>query len=420
MNRRLMLLIGLLLSGTILLSAQQDGSSANMANLHKQNRMPPGKFLRATDQKKRVVNQYIVVLTDAAAGPRGKSSRAPLLTDLMVRMHGAHLLHQYSDALNGFAAQMSEEEARRLSEEPEVAYVEEDQQVELSTSWESNPDWGLDRIDQRSLPLNRYYGYNYTGYGVRVYVIDTGIYTGHPEFGGRAINVFDAFGGNGQDCYGHGTHVAGIIGGVTYGVAKQAMLRGVKVFTDCLKPRTSDNTNSSIIAGVNFVTAHHVKPAVANMSLVSAIDYALDTAVTNMAAAGVTVVVAAGNGDANGIPIDACNTSPARAPGTITVGAIDINDIRASFSNYGPCLELFAPGVDIMSASITGSYGILMSGTSMASPHVAGAAALYLQQYPWASRSSVRNALVNTATPGMIWYAGPASPNKLLYSWFTY
>jgi len=215
MNRLTILVIGLLLSGTMLVNAQRTASPATTVNPHKQNRMPPGKFLRATNQKKRIFNQYIVVLTDAAAGPRGKSSRAAALTDLMIRMHQAGLLQRYSYAVSGFAARMTEEEAQRLSEEPEVAFVEEDQQVQLQGTWESPAPWGLDRIDQRSLPLNASYGYNYTGYGVNVYVIDSGIYTGHAEFGGRAINLYDAWGGNGQDCYGHGTHVAGTIGGRT-------------------------------------------------------------------------------------------------------------------------------------------------------------------------------------------------------------
>jgi len=184
MRQRLVLMIGLLLSGTMLLNAQRIPSDSVMGNPHKQSRPPSGKFLRAADQKKRIVNQYIVVFTDDAGGPRGNSSRASLLTGLMIRMHGAALLHEYSNALSGFAARMSEKEAQRLSEEPEVAYVEEDQQVQANGTWEAFAPWGLDRIDQRSLPLNASYGYNYTGYGVRVYVIDTGIYTGHSEFGG--------------------------------------------------------------------------------------------------------------------------------------------------------------------------------------------------------------------------------------------
>jgi len=235
---------------------------------------------------------------------------------------------------------------------------------------------------------------------------------------GRAINVFDGLGGNGQDCNGHGTHVAGTIGGSFFGVAKQALLLGVRVL-DC----SGNGTGSSVLAGVEWVTAHHVKPAVANMSLVvlSSGLGSLDSAVTNMVSAGVTVVVAAGNSNA-----DACGYSPAHAPGTITVGATDANDVRASFnsplspaSNYGPCLDIFAPGKDILSSGLYGTY-VTMSGTSMASPHVAGAAASYLQLYPWATPAQVRNALVSTATSGKVWYAGTGSPNKLLYSWITY
>jgi aqualysin 1 len=272
-----------------------------------------------------------------------------------------------------------------------------------------------------------------------VYVIDSGIYTKGPfltpdgrphyEFGGRAVNVYDALGNNGgEDCYGHGTHVAGTIGSANYGVAKQALLRGVRVF-DC----KGNTAGASVDAGIEWVTRYHLKPAVANMSLglpTSDIRaHSWDSMVTNMVAAGVTVVVAAGNYNQ-----DACYYSPARAPGTITVGATDWNDSRASFasstepaSNYGSCVDIFAPGKGIWSTGIQWNSGtgsmqgtyISMEGTSMATPHVAGAAALYLQHYPWASPSSVRNALVNTATSGKIWYAGPGSPNRLLYS-FTY
>jgi subtilisin family serine protease len=301
--------------------------------------------------------------------------------------------------------------------------------------------WGLDRIDQREPPLNSTYTYTPTGAGVNVYVIDTGIATGHPEFGGRAANVYDAYGGNGNDCHGHGTHVAGTVGGATYGVAKSVSLYGVRVL-DCY----GSGTWSGVIAGVDWVTYYHAKPAVANMSLGGYTDLAVDQAVRNSIAAGVTYTLAAGNEST-----DACTRSPAGVREGITVGATDQYDARAYFSNYGDCLDLFAPGVDIMSAYVdptppppddpcylqsaqrpiypceeypqpigagtTGFGSTTMSGTSMAAPHVAGVAALYLQGDPGASPGRVRDQILYNSTVWAVQNAGPASPPHLLYSW---
>jgi subtilisin family serine protease len=295
-----------------------------------------------------------------------------------------------------------------LSEDFRVAFVEEDAVVTADAT-QSNPPWGLDRIDQRSRPLNAIYTFNWTGAGVFAYVIDTGIRTAHTQFGGRAANVFDAFGGNGQDCNGHGTHVAGTIGGSTFGVAKSVNLRGVRVL-NC----SGSGTNSGVIAGVDFVRLNRQNPAVANMSLGGGASSALDTAVNNLSNSGVPIAVAAGNSNAN-----ACNSSPARAANAITVGSTTTTDARSSFSNFGTCLDLFAPGSGILSAWFTSNTATAtLSGTSMASPHVAGVAALYRQFNPGASAATVRNAIVNGATTNVVTNPGTGSPNRLLYSLF--
>jgi subtilisin family serine protease len=326
----------------------------------------------------------------------------------MAGRHNGNLKRVYQNALNGFAVEMSAEDAERLSDDFRVAFVEEDGVVTADAT-QSNPPWGLDRIDQRNRPLNANYTFNHTGAGVFAYVIDTGIRTAHTQFGGRAANVFDAFGGNGQDCNGHGTHVSGTIGGSTYGVAKSVNLRGVRVL-DC----NGSGSTSGVIAGVDFVRTNHSNPAVANMSLGGGISSALDTAVNNLSNSGVAIAVAAGNSNAN-----ACNSSPARAANAITVGATTTTDARASFSNFGTCLDIFAPGQGILSAYATSNTATAtLSGTSMASPHVAGVAALYKQVNPSASSTTVRNAIVNGATTNVVTNPGTGSPNRLLYSLF--
>jgi subtilisin family serine protease len=380
--------------GTIFLISQPVSSQGEKGRLHK--------------KANKIENSYIVVLDDSVVGERGMFSIAPYLASDMATTYRGQLKHVYQHAINGFAVEMSEADAERLSQDFRVKFVEEDGVVTADVT-QNNPPWGLDRIDQRNRPLSGTYTYNWTGAGVRVYVIDTGIRTAHTQFGGRASNVFDAFGGNGQDCHGHGTHVAGTVGGSTYGVAKSSLPRGVRVL-NC----SGSGSNSGVIAGIDWVRNNHIAPAVANMSLGGGASSAVDTAVNNLSNAGVAVAVAAGNSNAN-----ACNSSPARAANAITVGSTTTTDARSSFSNFGTCLDLFAPGSGILSAWATSNTATAtLSGTSMASPHVAGVAALYKQANPSASATTVRNAIVNNATTNVVTNAGTGSPNRLLYSLF--
>jgi len=356
----------------------------------------------------RIENNYIVVLDDSVVGERGEYSIAGYMADDMARSYRGKVKHVYKHALNGFSVEMSEADAEAMSQDYRVAFVEEDG-IMTADATQTNPPWGLDRIDQRNLPLNATYNYNWTGSGVRVYVIDTGIRTTHNQFGGRASNVFDAFGGSGSDCNGHGTHVAGTVGGSTYGVAKSSMPRGVRVL-DC----NGSGSTSGVIAGVDWVRQNFIAPAVANMSLGGGASTALDNAVNSLSNAGVAIAVAAGNSNAN-----ACNSSPARAVNAITTGSTTTTDARSSFSNFGTCVDLFAPGSGILSAWFTSNTATAtLSGTSMASPHVAGVAALYKQANPSASATTVRNAIVNNATTNVVTNAGTGSPNRLLYSLF--
>ncbi|MEU7283394.1 S8 family serine peptidase [Streptomyces sp. NPDC045431] len=356
--------------------------------------------LRLAPAETAVADSWIVVLKDG-------STRA---ADL-----GVTPGHEYRSALDGFSATLSKAKAAALAADPRVAYVEQNETVRLNAT-QANATWGLDRVDQRSLPLSTTYTYNTSASNVNAYIIDTGIRTSHSEFGGRAVVGTDTVGGgqNGQDCQGHGTHVAGTVGGRTYGVAKAAKLVAVRVL-DC----NGSGTTAGVIAGVDWVTANAVKPAVANMSLGGGANTSLDNAVKRSIASGVSYTIAAGNGNILGLPENACNTSPARVPEAITVGATDSADKRASFSNYGTCLDLFAPGVKVTSAWRTSDTATnTISGTSMAAPHTAGVAALYLSRNPTASPAQVSTALVNGATTGKVQNALTGSPNRLLYSLF--
>jgi subtilisin family serine protease len=367
-----------------------------------------GKNDKLRKSANKIQNSYIVVLDDEIVGEKGTFSIAPYIASELAGTHKGKLKHVYQNAINGFSVEMTPEDAERLSQDFRVKFVEEDAVVTADVT-QNNPPWGLDRIDQRNRPLSATYTYNFTGAGVRAYVIDTGIRTTHTQFGGRASNVFDAFGGSGADCNGHGTHVSGTIGGSTYGVAKSSLPRGVRVL-DC----NGSGSNSGVIAGVDWVRNNFIAPAVANMSLGGGISTALDTAVNNLSNAGVPIAVAAGNSNAN-----ACNSSPARAANAITVGSTTTTDARSSFSNFGTCLDLFAPGSGILSSYFSSDTATAtLSGTSMASPHVAGVAALYKQANPSASATTVRNAIVNGATTNVVTNPGTGSPNRLLYSLF--
>ncbi len=361
-----------------------------------------------------VTGQYIVVLKDDAARgpdqPYWAGRTVPDVAQEMALLYSAQLRHVYQHALKGFAVAMTPQQAEMLAKDPRVAYVEEDGVVQAIAT-QNNPTWGLDRIDQRNLPLSNSYTYNTTASNVRAYIIDTGILASHTDFGGRVGAGYTAIsdGRGTTDCNGHGTHVAGTVGGATYGVAKGVQLFPVRVL-DC----NGSGTNSGVIAGVDWVTANHVKPAVANMSLGGGASSALDTAVNNSINAGVFYAVAAGNDNR-----DACNYSPARVAAAMTVGSTTSSDARSSFSNYGTCVNIFAPGSSITSAWYTSNTATnTISGTSMASPHVAGVGALYLANNTSASPSAVFNAIINNATTGVLSSIGTGSPNRLVYSIF--
>jgi subtilisin family serine protease len=359
-----------------------------------------------------VASSYIVVFeADAVRSASEALSQRPLVAasaGALARAHGGNITRVYQHALKGFSARLSADQAQALAADPSVAYVEPDGLVH-AVATQSPATWGLDRIDQRDLPLNNTYTYNQTGQGVHAYIIDTGIRASHAEFTGRMGNGADFVGdGNGtNDCHGHGTHVAGTAGGTTYGVAKQVTLHAVRVL-NC----SGSGTTSGVIAGVDWVTANSPSPAVANMSLGGGASTALDNAVANSINSGVSYAIAAGNSNAN-----ACNSSPARVASANTVGSTTSSDARSSFSNFGTCLDIFAPGSSITSAWSTSNTATnTISGTSMATPHVAGAIALYLQTSPGASPATITGALVSNSTTGKVSNPGSGSPNRLLFS----
>jgi subtilisin family serine protease len=352
-----------------------------------------------------VPGSYIVVL-NGAPGTAAAARSGSVATRATAR--GATVEHRYASALNGFSARLTGPQLDALRADPNVAYVVPNQRAVFNTV-QNPPSWGLDRIDQHQRPLDNIYDYNRTGAGVTAYIIDTGIRTSHVEFGGRATGGFDAVhdGHGTDDCYGHGTHVAGTVGSGAYGVAKGVRLVAVRV-GDCYAATDA----ATVIAGVDWVTANHSGPSVANMSLGFSTYPPIDTAVANSIAAGVTYVVSAGNANA-----DACFQSPARLPQAITVGSADISDERTVWTNWGTCVDLFAPGTGITSAGIASDTASMVgSGTSMASPHVAGAAALFLETNPTATPAAVAAWVTDNATTGVLTNVGAGSPNRLLFA----
>jgi subtilisin family serine protease len=320
--------------------------------------------------------------------------------------------------VNGYAAVVPDASLAALRADPAVASVSASHTFRVSGQQANPPSWGLDRIDQQALPLNDRYRWNSDGTGVTAYVIDTGVFTGHNDFGGRASSGFDAIdGGAADDCHGHGTHVAGTIGGTTYGVAKNVTIKAVRVL-DC----DGSGTTAQVVAGIDWVTGDHDpgEPAVANMSLGGSADNVLDQAVRNSIADGVSYAIAAGNGDPFfGFPLDACTQSPARVGEAMTIGASDIQDRAASFSNYGTCIDWFAPGVNITSAWIGGANASnRISGTSMATPHTAGVAAQFLQTNPTATPAQVRNAIFRRTTKNIVTQTPQTPNNDLLFTRF--
>lgn len=362
---------------------------------------PPATY--RSGAPKLIPGRYIVVFKDHVTDAGSEAEK-------VIRNEGGVRHFTFSKGLKGFVATLPDGAVAKVRNDPIVDFVEQDQIATINVT-ENLPTggWGLDRIDQVDRPLDTLYHYSGTGTGVKAFIIDTGIRASHQEFGGRVVSGYTAISdGNGtNDCNGHGTHVAGTVGGTTWGVAKGVTLVPVRVL-DC----TGSGAYSGVIAGIDWVANSNLRPAVANLSLGGGTSAALDAAIAGAVSKGVTVVVAAGNSNA-----DACNYSPSRAPSAITVGATTSSDARASYSNYGSCLDIFAPGSSITSAWSTSDVATnSISGTSMASPHVAGVAALVLEGKPSSSPASVASFLTSSASLNKLTSIGAGSPNRLVYS----
>ncbi|WP_251091708.1 S8 family peptidase [Streptomyces sp. Caat 7-52] len=372
---------------------------------HAADTAPPGRIHSVTGA---LPGRYVVVLK----GPASPSVSAREEATRIAGAHGTTVRHAFGRVLHGYAAEMTADQARRTAADARVAYVEQDAVHHGSTTQSNPPSWGLDRVDQRSLPLDHGYTYGTTASNVTVYLVDSGLRTTHTQFQGRASIGVDEVGDgrNGQDCLGHGTHVAGTVGGKEHGVAKGVKIVAVRVL-NC----NDSASTSSIIAAADWITAHAVKPAVVNMSINSSngrVSSSEDTAIKNSIASGVTWVVSSGNSGA-----DACDNSPGDIAPAIVVNNSDSTDTRRSSSNYGPCTDLFAPGTSITSAWNTSDTATnTISGTSMAAPHVTGAAALWLSAHPTATPADVQAALIDSATAGKIKDARAGTPNRLLWT----
>ncbi|MDC4296471.1 S8 family peptidase [Acinetobacter baumannii] len=351
-----------------------------------------------------IKNQYIVIL-NKDAGPSKD------FTQNIAKQHAGKVLQSYDTVLKGFAIYLPDTAGtafiEAMKKNPQVLSVESDTIVNIDATTQSNPDWGLDRIDQKALPLNSAYSYLQTGSGTTAYIVDTGILSSHQEFSGRVLSGYTAISdGNGTtDCNGHGTHVAGTVGGTTYGVAKNVNLVPIRIL-GC----DGSGASSNVIAGLDWILKNGKKPAVVNMSLGGATSSSLDSAVENLYNNGYVMVVAAGNSNT-----DACTSSPARVSKAITVAATDNTDTRASYSNYGSCVDIFAPGSQINSSWIGNNTATkILNGTSMATPHVAGVVAEMLQSTPTASPQTISTNLLNQASSNVV--KNPSgSPNRLLY-----
>ncbi|MDC4388013.1 S8 family peptidase [Acinetobacter baumannii] len=351
-----------------------------------------------------IKNQYIVILNKDAGSSKDFAQN-------IAKQHAGKVLQSYDTVLKGFAIYLPDTAGaafiEAMKKNPHVLSVESDTIVNIDATTQSNPDWGLDRIDQKALPLNSAYSYLQTGSGTTAYIVDTGILSSHQEFSGRVLSGYTAISdGNGTtDCNGHGTHVAGTVGGTTYGVAKNVNLVPIRIL-GC----DGSGASSNVIAGLDWILKNGKKPAVVNMSLGGATSSSLDSAVENLYNNGYVMVVAAGNSNT-----DACTSSPARVNKAITVAATDNTDTRASYSNYGSCVDIFAPGSQINSSWIGSNTATkILNGTSMATPHVAGVVVEMLQSTPTASPQTISTNLLNQASSNVV--KNPSgSPNRLLY-----